>query len=60
LVPLPIGKSIVRCQWLYTLKARLDSNIDCYKVRLAAKRYTQIYSQDYLDTFPHVAKMTYI
>jgi len=36
-VPLPIGKSIAQCQWLYTLKTRHDSNIDYYKTQPVAK-----------------------
>jgi len=52
LVPLWAHKSIVGCQLLYTPKTY------CYEVGLIAKRYTQIYSQDYYDTFSYVASIS--
>ncbi|CAL9017436.1 unnamed protein product [Prunus brigantina] len=57
LVPLPRGKKVVGCRWVFTLKHKADGSIDCYKARLVAKGYTQTYGVDYLETFAPVAKL---
>src|ERR1051325_11647790 len=57
LVPLPIGKSLVGCRWLYTVKVGPNGMIDRFKARLVAKGYTQIFGLDYSDTFMPVDKM---
>jgi len=43
LVSLPLGKSVVSCRWLYTVKVGSDGKIDWFKARLVAKGYTQIF-----------------
>ena len=35
------GKKAISTKWVYKLKCKLDGNIDCYKVKLVAKRYAQ-------------------
>jgi hypothetical protein len=37
LVPLPPGKSVVGCHWVYKIKTNSNGSIERYKVRLVAK-----------------------
>ena len=57
---LPMGKRIVGCKWIFTIKYRVDRTLERYKVRLIAKGYTQTCGVDYLDTFALVAKMNIV
>jgi len=57
LVTLPIGKKLVGCKWVYTIKYKVDGSIERYKTRLVAKGFTQTYGVDYMETFAPVAKM---
>jgi len=58
LVPLPIGKKVVGCKWVFTVKQNPDGKVERYKARLVAKGYCQTYGIDYDETFAPVAKMS--
>lgn len=58
LIPIPPGKICIGCHQVYTIKFHYDGKIDCLKVRLVAKGYTQVYGSDYMEMFSPVAKLT--
>ena len=40
-VPLPHGKTLIGCKWVYRIKYNPYGFVERYKARLVAKRYTQ-------------------
>jgi hypothetical protein len=57
LVPLPSGRKIFRCRWIYRTKSAMDGQIRKYKAKLVAKGFKQVHGIDYDETFAPVAKM---
>ena len=60
LIRLLVGKKVIGCCWVFTVKVNPDGSIAWLKARLVAKGYAQTYGVDYSDTFFPVAKMTYV
>ena len=57
LVPLPFGRKLVRCKWVYKTKSATDGQISRYKARLVAKGFQQVHGIDYDETFAPLEKM---
>ncbi|CAA6661457.1 unnamed protein product [Spirodela intermedia] len=60
LVPLPTGKKVVGCKWVYTPKFNADGSLERYNARLVVKDYTQSYGTDHLKTFAPIAKLNIV
>lgn len=46
-----------RCKWVYKIKCKSSGEVERYKARLVAKRFSQKERIDYDNTNSHVAKM---
>lgn len=57
LVVLPPWKHAIGCKWVYEIITNEDGSIDCYKVRLIAKRFQIGIFIDYDETFATVRRM---
>jgi hypothetical protein len=60
LVPLPKGRKLVICKWVYRTKYASDGSVERHKSWLVAKVFYQVEGIDYNETFASVAKMNYI
>jgi hypothetical protein len=56
LVPLPKGRKLVRCKWVYRTKYASDGSAERHKAQLVAKGFSQVEGIDYNETFAPVAK----
>eukprot|EP00253_Pinus_taeda_P022915 PITA_22915 len=60
LVPLPKGRKLVRCKWVYRTKYGPDGKVDKHKAHIVAKGFSQVEGIDYTENFSPVTKMNSI
>jgi len=60
LVPLPVGRKLVSCKWVFKIKQGTNGEVERYKARLVVRSFTQTYEMDYKETFLPITKCTSI
>jgi hypothetical protein len=60
LVPLPKGRKLVRCKWVYRTMYVSDGSVERHKAHLVAKGFSQVEGIDYHETFFPIAKINSI
>lgn len=54
-----VGQDLVWVlQWIYKIKTQANVLVECYKVCLVAKDFTQEYGIDFEETFAPIARLT--
>ena len=56
LVPLPKGRKLVRCKWVYKTNYASGGSVERLKASLVSKGFSQVEGIDYNETFDHVIK----
>jgi hypothetical protein len=60
LAPLPKGRKLVRCKWVFRTKYASDGSVERHRARLVAKGLSQVEGIDSNETFAPIAKMNSI
>ena len=53
----PEGANIVSYKWVFTVKTLVDGSIERFKARLVARGFSQVYGEDYNETFAPTVRM---
>ena len=56
LVPKPGNRKVLSCKWVYRVKMDENGEVDKFKARLVARRFSQEAGIDYFDTFSPVTR----
>jgi hypothetical protein len=56
----PMGHKLMNYKWIFKLNLKPYKQIECYKVQLVAKGYSQVVGTNYRDMFFHLVKIASI
>jgi hypothetical protein len=56
IVPLPKGRKLVICKWVYITKYASYGSVERHKAWLVSKGFSQVEGIDYNETFPPIDK----
>ena len=57
LSPLPLGRKAIGSRWVFKIKRHDDGTIEKFKVRFVAQGFSQVFGNDYDETFAPTAKL---
>ena len=57
---LPSGKPLTKSKWVFDKKRKSDGSIERFKARYEAEAFSQIYGQNFIDTFSPTISITVI
>lgn len=60
LVPRPENVNVVGSKWVFRIKYKDDGSFDHFKAHLMAKGFTQVFGQDYIETYSPIIRPTTI
>src|SRR5436190_16811821 len=53
----PKGTNLVSTKWVFTVKLQVDGTVEWFKARLVARGFSQVYREDYTETFAPTVQM---
>ena len=53
----PPAANLVSSKWVFTIKTNADGTLERYKARLVARGFSQVYGEDYFETFAPTVRM---
>jgi len=59
MVPLPSGRKLIRCRWVYKTNSTIDGQVRRYKSMIVSKVFQQVHGIDYEETYAPIEKMDY-
>ena len=57
LVPLPVGKNLMSCKWVFSIKRDMFGQVDRLKARLTCRGFTQREGRDFGATWAPTCRM---
>src|SRR5436190_3450289 len=54
---IPKGTNLVSTKWVFTVKLQVDGTVEWFKARLVARGFSQVYREDYTETFTPTVQM---